>query len=160
MSFITVGGGKFALTSTSMYLLSPPCSLVSFGMLDEGPIFPSFLAMTLPHPTPAQTNALFAEVGGCCWITLHTSLPTVLVEEVLTLGLELGKADRVVSTADEEMVIVGTIPPITMQDEWAGGSTTKGGGSSSSLSSRPGRSAKLRPRDVERSVSGDCDRKE
>ena len=116
--------------------------------------------MTLPHPTPAQTNVLFAEVGGCCWITLHTSLPTVLVEEVLTLGLDLGEADRVVSAADEEMVIVGTIPPITTWDEWVGGSTTKGGGSSLSISSRPGRSAKLRSRDVERSVSGDCDRKE
>ena len=76
-------------------------------------------------------------------ITLCTSLPTVLVEEVLTLGLNLGKADRVVSATEEEMVIVGTIPPITMWDEWAGGSTTKGGGPSSSISSRPGRSARL-----------------
>ena len=79
---------------------------------------------------------------------------------MFTLGLNLGEADRVVSTIDKETVIVGTVPPITMQDEQAGGSTTKGGGSSSSISSRPGRSAKLRPRDVERSISGDCDRKE
>ena len=132
----------------------------AFAMFNRGPSFGSFLAMTLPHPTPAQTNALFAELEGCCWITLCTSLPTVLVEEVLTLGLDLGEADRVVSTAEEEMVIVGTIPPITMWDEWAGGSTTKGGSPSSSISSRSGRSTKLRPKDVKRSVSGDCDRKE
>ena len=79
---------------------------------------------------------------------------------MLTLGLNLGKADRVVSAAEEEMVIVGTVLPITMWDEWAGGSTTKGGGPSSSISRRPGRSPKLRPKDVERSISGDCDRKE
>ena len=97
--------------------------------------------------------------GGCCWITLCTSLPTVLVEEVLTLGLDLGEADRVVSTAEEEMVIVGTILLITMWDQWAGGSTTKGGGPSLSISSRPGRATKIRAIDVERSISGDCDRK-
>ena len=78
---------------------------------------------------------------------------------MLTLGLDLGEADRVVSTADE-IVIVGTVPPVTTQDEWAGGSTTKGGGSSLSISRRAGRSTKLGPKDVERSVSGDCDRKE
>ena len=45
---------------------------------------------------------------------------------MLTLGVDLGEADRVVSTADEETVIVGIIPPTTSRDEWEGGPTTKG----------------------------------
>ena len=81
------------------------------------------------------------------------------MDEVVTLGLDLGEADKVVSTAHEETVIVGTIQPITTQDEWTGGSTTKGGDSSSSASSRAGRSARLGLREVERSISSDCDRK-
>ena len=145
------------LVSTSTYLLSPFCSLVSLGALDEGtdwplpmPIFMSFLAITLPWATPALTNAVFGEVSGGCWITLHMFLPAALAEEVLTLGLNLGKADRVVSTADEVTVIVGTVPPMTTQDEWTGGSTTKGEHSSSSVSIKAGRSARLGLMDMER----------
>ena len=80
--------------------------------------FLSFLAITWPHPTLDLTKAMFAEVDGHCWITLHTSLSAVLAVEVLIWGLDLGKADRVVSAPDEEAVMVGTVPPITMQDEW------------------------------------------
>ena len=55
--------------------------------------------------------------------------------------------------------MVGTIPPITVQDEWAGGPTTKGDDSSSSSSSRDGRSARLRQREVERSISDESNKK-
>ena len=139
------------LVSMSTYLLSPFCSLVSLGALDDGtdwplpsPIFVSFLAITLPLPTPALTNTVFGEASGHCWINLHTSLPAAPTEEVLTLGLNLGEADRVVSATDEETVVVGTIPPMTTWDEWAGGSIIKGGHSSLSVSSKAGRSARLR----------------
>ena len=121
MSFIVMGRDTPTLVSMSTYLLSPFCSLVSLGVLDEGmdwplptPIFMSFLAITLPQPTPSLTNAVFGEVSECCWITLHTSLHPALAEEVHTLGLNLGKADRVVSATDEETVIVGTILPVTI----------------------------------------------
>ena len=78
---------------------------------------------------------------------------------MLTLGLNLGEADRVVSATDEETVIVGTVPPVTTQDEWAGGSTTKGGHSSFSVSSKAGRSARLGLMDMERNIPGDSERK-
>ena len=61
-----------------------------------------------------------------------------LAEEVLTLGVNLGEADRVVSTADEETVMVGIILPATTRDGWERGSTTKG---YSSLP-RPGKAGK------------------
>ena len=144
-----------------------PISLVSLGMLDKGPGWPlpmpatflSFLAITWPLPTPDLTKAMFAEVDSHCWIALCTSLPAVLAVEVLIQGLNLGKADRVVSAPDEETVMVGTVPPITTRDEWAGGSTTKGDDSSSSSSSRDGRSARLGQREVERSISGESNKK-
>ena len=66
------------------------------------PALMNFLAIILPQPTPAPINAIFGEASGCCWITLRTSPPATLVEEVLTLGVDLGEADRVVSTVDEE----------------------------------------------------------
>ena len=86
----------------------------------------SFLASIWPLPTPAPANTLFGEECGCCRITLHTSLPATLAQEVWTLGAIVGKADRVVSAADEETVTVGIIPPTTTQDEQEGDSTTKG----------------------------------
>ena len=86
----------------------------------------SFLASTWPLPTPAPINTLFGEECGCCQITLHTSPPATLAQEVLTLGVVLGEADRVVSATDEETVIVGIIPPTTTWDEWEGDPTTKG----------------------------------
>ena len=160
-------GGNSALTPASTYLLSPSCAPVSLGMLDEGPgqslpmpaHFLSFLAITWPCLTLALTKAVFTEVDSHCWITLHKSWLAVLVVEVLTQGLDLGKADRVISAPDEEMVTVGTVPPVTMWDEWEGGSTTKGDDSSSSSSNRDGRSARLGQKEVERSISDDCDRK-
>ena len=108
------------------------------------PAFTSFLASTWPLPTPAPINAAFGEESGCCWITLHTSLPVtlaeeVLTEEVLTLGVNLGEADRVISTADET-IIVGIIPPTTTRDEQEGDSTTKGH-SPSPRSSKAGKPA-------------------
>ena len=69
-----------------------------------------FSAITWPHLTLALTKAAFAEVDGCCWITLHASWLAVLVVEVLIQGLNLGEADRVGSAPDEEMVMVGTVP--------------------------------------------------
>ena len=113
--------GRSTLTPASTYLLSPSCSLVSLGTLDKGsgqplpmPVtFLSFLAITWPHPTLDLTKAVFAEVDGHCWITLHTSLPAVLAVEVLIQGLDLGETDRVVSAPDKEMVMVGTVPPVT-----------------------------------------------
>ena len=132
--------------------------------LDEGTDWPlpmstfmSFLAITSPQPTLALTNTVFGEVSGHCWITLHTSLPAALAEEVLTLGVDLGEADRVVSTTDKETVIVGIIPPATTQDEWEGGSTTKG--HSSSMSSKASKSTNLRLIEVGKNVPGDCERK-
>ena len=119
----------------------------------------TFLAITLPQPTPTQTNAVFGEVSGHCWITLHTSLPAALAEEVLTLGLDLGEVDKVFSAADEETVIVGTVPPMITQDEQEGGSTTRGGHSSLSVFSKAGMCPRLRLMDVERNVPDECDRK-
>ena len=138
---MVMGGG------ISTLVLASACPLSSSGLiaLDEGmdwplsmPAFMSFLASTWPLPTPAfmsflagtwplltpaPINAAFGEESGHCWITLHTSLPVtlaeeVLTEEVLTLGVDLGEADRVVSTADEETIIVGIILPATTWDEW------------------------------------------
>ena len=163
---MVIGGGTSALIPTFMYLLSPSHSLIFLGSLDEGTDWPlpmpnlvSLLAITLPQPTPAPTNAVFGEAGEHCWITLHMSLPAALAEEVLILGLELGETDRVVSSEDEETVIVGTVPPVTIQDEQTGGSTIKGEDSSSSLSTKASEPTRLGLIDVERSVFGNCDRK-
>ena len=156
-----MGRGISTLVPTSMSLLHSSGPIA----LDEGtdwpfptPTFMSFLAITLPQPTLAPINTIFGEASGCCWITLCTSPPATLAEEVLTLGVDLGEADRVVSTADDETVIVGIIPPMTTQDEWEGGSTTKGH-SSSSMSSKAGKSASLRLIEVGKSIPGDCERK-
>ena len=119
----------------SALVLASTCLLCSSGpiALDEGmdqplptPAFVSFLASTWPQPTPAPINAVFGEESGNCWITLCTSPPATLAEEVLTLGVNLGKADRVVSTADEETIMVGIILPTTTHNGQEGGCTTKG----------------------------------
>ena len=156
-----MGRGKSALVPISTYLLHSSGPIA----LDEGmdrplpmPTFASFLAITLAQPTPAPINTIFGEVSGCCWITLWTSPPATLAEEVLTLGVDLGKADRVVSTADKETVIVGIVPPTTTQDEREGGSTTKGH-SSLSMSSKAGKSTRLRLIEVGKSIPGDHKRK-
>ena len=70
-----------------------------------------------PLLTPAPANALFGEECGHCWITLHTSPPVTLAQEVLTLGAIMGEANRVVSTAEEDTVTMGILPPVTTQDE-------------------------------------------
>ena len=76
----------------------------------------SFFANPWPLQTPAPANALFGEECRHCQITLHTSLPATLAQEVLTLGAIVGKADRVISAAEEETVTVGIFPPTTTQD--------------------------------------------
>ena len=149
----------------STLVLASAHPLCSSGLivLDEGmdqplptPAFTSFLASIWPLPTPAPINAVFGEESGCCWITLYTS-PVTLAEEVLTLGVDLGEADRVVSTADEETIIVGAIPPATTQDGWEGGSTTKGHFSSP----RPGKAVKPATFGlIGNGIPGDWERKE
>ena len=119
----------------------------------------SLLANPWPLPTPAPANTLFGEECGHCQITLCTSLPATLVQEVLTLGAIVGEADRVISAADEETVTVGIIPPATTWDEWEGDLTTKG---CSSLPS-PGKADKPATfglTGVENDVPGDWERKE
>ena len=81
---------------------------------------PAFcLAGLLADPllTPAPANVLFGDEGGCCHITLHTSPPVTLLEEVLILGAILGDEDRVVSAVEEDTVTMGTLPPTTTLDE-------------------------------------------
>ena len=85
----------------------------------------SFLAGIWPLPTPAPANTLFGEECGCCQVTLCTSLPATLAQEVLTLGAVVGEADRVISVADKETVTVGIILHTTTRDEWDGDPTTK-----------------------------------
>ena len=70
-----------------------------------------------PLPTPTPANALLGDEVGCCHITLRTSSPVTLLEEVLILGAILGDEDRVVSAAEEDTVTVGTLPPTTTLDE-------------------------------------------
>ena len=82
--------------------------------------------LTDPLPTPAPANVLFDGECGCCQITLCTSPPVTLLQEVLILGAILGDEDRVVSAAEEDTVTVGTLPPTTTQDERDGGPTTSG----------------------------------
>ena len=76
--------------------------------------------------------------------------------EVLILGFALGEANNSISAPDEKTVMVGTAPLVTMWGEWEGDPTTNGGVSPSSLSIRGGRSMRLRQKEVERSISDDC----
>ena len=69
-----------------------------------------------PLPVPVLTNALFGDEVGCHHITLCTSSPVTLLEEVLILGAVLGDEDRVVSAAEESTVTVGTLSPTTTLD--------------------------------------------
>ena len=82
----------------------------------------------------------------------------VLTEEVLTLRVDLGEADRVVSAADEETIIVGIIPPTTTWDEWEGDSTTKGH-SSSPRPCKAGKPARFGLVEVGKGIPGDWERK-
>ena len=81
-----------------------------------------------------------------------------LTEEVLTLGVDLGEADRVVSTADEETIMVGIIPSTTTQDGWEGDSTTKGH-SSLPRCGKAGKPATFGLIEVGNGVPGDWERK-
>ena len=82
--------------------------------------------LTDPLPTPAPANALFGGECRCCQITLRTSPPVTLLQEVLSLGAILGDEDRVVSAVEEDTVTVGTLLPATTRDERDGGPTTSG----------------------------------
>ena len=126
---MVMGRGVLALVLASIH----PLWSSDVVALDEGmnrplpmPAFMSFWACTWPLPTPAPINMAFGEEGGCCWITLHTSPLATLAEEVLTLGVGLSEADKFVSAADEETIMVGIILPATTWDGGEGGSTTKG----------------------------------
>ena len=70
-----------------------------------------------PLPTPAPANVLFDGECGCCQITLRTSPPVTLLQEVLILGAVLGDEDRVVLAAEEDTVTVGILLPTTTWDE-------------------------------------------
>ena len=155
-----MGRGISTLVPASTYLLRSSHPIALAKGMDQPlpmPIFMSFLAITLPQPTPAPINTIFGEAGGHCWITLHTS-PVILAEEVLILGVDLGKADRVFSAADEDTVMIGIILHMTTWDEQEGGPTTKGH-SSSSMSSKASKSARLILMEVGKSIPGDCMRK-
>ena len=54
------------------------------------------------------------------------SPPITLLQEVLILGAVIGDANRVVSTAEEDTVMMGILPPTTTWDERDGDPTTKG----------------------------------
>ena len=150
----------------STLVLASMCLLHSSGpvALDEGmdwslptPAFMSFLASTWPQPNLAPINAVFGEESGQFWITLHTS-PVTLAEEVLTLGVDLGEADRVVSAADEETFMVGIIPSTTTHDGWEGGFTTKGC-SSSPRCGKAGKPATFGLIEVGNGVPGDWEKR-
>ena len=120
----------------------------------------SFLASPWPLPTPAPANALFGEECGCCWITLRTSLPATLVQEVLTLGVVVGKADRVVSAADEETVTVGIIPPTTTHGMSGKGIPPPKGIPLCLVPGKADKPATFRLTGVENGIPGDWERKE
>ena len=79
-----------------------------------------------PLPTPAPANVLFGGKCGHCQITLCTSPPVTLPQEVLILGAMSGNADRVVSTVAEDTVTVGILLSATTWDERDGDPTTNG----------------------------------
>ena len=119
----------------------------------------SFLANPWLLPTPAPANTLFGEECGCCQITLCTSLPATLAQEVLTLGAVVGEADRVISTADEETVTIGIISPTTTLDAQEGDLTTKGHSSLPSPA-KADKPATFRLTGVENDFPGGWERKE
>ena len=97
-------------------LLPPVLVSISANTWPQPPLaLTGFLAD--PLSTPAPANALFGDECRCWQITLCTSPPVTLAQEVLTLGAIMGEADRVVSTAEEVMVTMGILPPATTRDE-------------------------------------------
>ena len=82
--------------------------------------------LTEPLPIPAPANVLLDCECGCCQITLRTSPPVTLLQEVLIQGAVLGNANRVVLAAEEDMVTVGILLPTTTWDERDGDPTTNG----------------------------------
>ena len=79
-----------------------------------------------PLPAPTLANALFGDEVRYCHLTLHTSSPVTLLEEVLILGAVLGDEDRVVSAAEESTVTVGILLPTTILDGRDRDPTTSG----------------------------------
>ena len=78
---------------------------------------------------------------------------------MLTLGAIVGKADRVISAADEETVTIGIILPTTTWDDQEGDLTTKG---HSSLPSpdKADKPATFWLTGLENDIPGDWERKE
>ena len=80
------------------------------------PVFHLVGFLADPLPTPILANALFGEEARLCRITLCTSPPITLLEEVLILGAVLGNEDRVVSAVEGNTVTVGILSPATTLD--------------------------------------------
>ena len=91
--------------------------------------------LAAPLPTPLPANTLLGEEAGFHCITLHTSPPVMLLEEVLILGAILGDEDRFVLAAEGNTVTICILSPITTLDERDMDPTTSG--HSSTL--RPGK---------------------
>ena len=73
--------------------------------------------LAAPLPTPLPANTLFGEEAGSRRITLRTSPPVTLLEEVLILGAVVGDEDRVVSAAEGNTVTICILSPITTLEE-------------------------------------------
>ena len=73
--------------------------------------------LTVPLPTPLPANTLFGEGAESCHITLQTSPPITLLEEVLILGAVIDNEDKVVSAADGNTVIICILSPVTTLEE-------------------------------------------
>ena len=73
--------------------------------------------LAAPLPTPLLANALFGEEARFCHITLCTSPPVMLLEEVLILGAVLGDEDKIVLAAEGNTVTICIVPPTTTLDE-------------------------------------------
>ena len=82
--------------------------------------------LTAPLPTPLPANTLFGEEARSHCITLHTSPPVTLLEEVLILGAILGDEDRVVSAVEGNTVTICILSPVTTLDEQDMDPTTNG----------------------------------
>ena len=82
--------------------------------------------LATPLPTPLPANTLFGEEARSHHITLRTSPPVKLLEEVLILGAVVGNEDRVVSAAEGNTVTICILSPVTTLEEQDVDPTTSG----------------------------------